>query len=157
MRRLLVTFTLFASFLLSGCGSAVTVATVATVAGPQMDVLTLSYNGQALTLELPASPTPTTYGSGYNFTVSGMAVFADGSTCADGLEFYTNPVGGGGFADSCIAGLAPYIGQGTQLFSGSVTEPTFIPGTYNFNAAGLPGVLTIAKKITVASTPTSGS
>ncbi len=150
-------FTLFGSLLVSGCGSTVTAISTATLALPQIDVLTLTYNGQALTLELPASPTPTTYGSGYNFTVSGMAVFANGSTCADGLEFYTDPVGGGGFADSCIAGLAPYTGQGTQMFSGSVTEPTFIPGIYNFNAGGLPGVLTIAKKLVSTTSAASGS
>ena len=108
------------------------------------DVFTLSYEGQTLTIDLPANPTPASYGLGYNFTVDGTALFSTGATCSDGLEFYTNPTGGGGFADSCIYGLAPYTDQGIQLFTGSVMDPTFIPGTYDFTTECGPGVLTIS-------------
>lgn len=118
---------------------------VAAYANPITDVFTLSYNNQQLTVDLPANPTPTSYGPGYNFTVSGTALLSSGQTCADGLEFYTYPLGGGGFADSCILGLAPYTDQGVQLFTGSVTDPTFIPGIYDFTAGGDPGVLTITQ------------
>ena len=119
-----------------------------------MVVLNLNYNSQALTIELPASPTPASYGPGFNFTVSAMATFSTGATCPDGLEFYTNPTGGGGFADSCIEGLTPYIDPGVQMFTGTVTEPTFVPGTYNFSVGGMAGVLTIAPKTTTP-VPTS--
>lgn len=104
--------------------------------------------------DLPANPVPTTFGLGYNFTVDGTAIFSTGKTCADGLEFYTYPTGGGGFADSCILGLAPYTDQGVQMFTGAVNDPTFILGTYDFNTDCGPGVLTIAQ---VAPTPEPSS
>jgi hypothetical protein len=111
---------------------------------PVTDQFTLTYGGQTLTIDILANPTPASFGLGYNFTVDGTAVFSTGKTCADGLEFYTNPTGGGGFADSCIYGLAPYTDQGIQLFTGSVTDPTFIPGTYDFTTQCGTGVLTIS-------------
>jgi hypothetical protein len=114
-------------------------------ANPILDVFTLSYGGQTLTIDFPANPTPASYGLGYNFTVDGTAVFSTGATCADGMEFYTYPTGGGGFADSCILGLAPYTDQGVQMFSGPVTDPTFIPGTYDFNTESGSGALTISQ------------
>lgn len=113
-------------------------------ASPITDVFTLNYAGQTLTFQLPANPVPTTYGPGYNFTIDVLGVFASGNTCADGLEFYTNPLGGGGFADSCIYGLAPYIDQGVQMFTGPVTDPTFVPGVYDFTTECGPGSLTIS-------------
>ena len=143
LRLLLSITTLSVALLMSACGG--TVLATAPQVTP-MDVLALSYNGDSLTLELPASPTPVTYGQGYNFTVAATAVLSTGATCNDGMEFYTNPVGGGGFADSCIQGLAPYIDPGVQMFTGSVTNPTLIPGIYKFNVGGLPGVLTITAK-----------
>jgi hypothetical protein len=157
VRFLLATTALSVSLLLSACGGTV-LATVPEVEVAPTDVLTLNFNGQTLSIELPASPTPASYGLGYNFTVQAMATLSTGDTCKDGLEFYTNPMGGGGFADSCIEGLAPYIDPGVQLFTGSVTEPTFIPGTYNFNVGGLAGVLTIIRQtVTPALSPTVGT
>jgi hypothetical protein len=157
VRFLLATTALFVSLLLSACGGTV-LATVPEAEVAPTDVLTLNFNGQTLSIELPASPTPASYGPGYNFTVQAMATLSTGDTCKDGLEFYTNPMGGGGFADSCIEGLAPYIDPGVQLFTGSVTEPTFIPGTYNFNVGGLAGVLTIIRQtVTPALSPTVGT
>jgi len=121
---------------------------------PLIDVFTLTYGGQTLTIDLPANPVPTSFGLGYNFTVDGTAIFSTGKTCSDGLEFYTYPTGGGGFADSCINGLAPYTDQGVQMFTGAVNNPTFILGTYDFTTDCGPGVLTIAR---VAPTPEPSS
>ena len=118
---------------------------VAAHANPVTDVFTITYGGQTETIDLPANPVPSTYGLGYNFTVNGIATFSGGGTCSDGLEFYTNPTGGGGFADSCISGLAPYTDQGVQLFTGPVTDPTFVTGTYDFNTNSESGVLTISQ------------
>ena len=119
-------------------------------ASPITDIFTITYGGQTETIELPANPVPASYGLGYNFTVNGTATFAGGGTCSDGLEFYTYPTGGGGFADSCISGLAPYTDQGVQLFTGSVNDPTFVPGTYDFNTNSGSGVLNISQ---LAATP----
>lgn len=127
---------------------------VAAHANPITDVFTITYGGQTETIDLPANPVPATYGLGYNFTVNGTATFAGGGTCADSLEFYTNPTGGGGFADSCINGLAPYTDQGVQLFTGSVTDPTFTTGTYDFNTNSGSGVLSISQ---LAATPEPSS
>ncbi len=77
--------------------------------------------------------------------MDGTAIFSTGKTCADGLEFYTYPTGGGGFADSCILGLAPYTDQGVQMFTGAINDPTYILGTYDFNTDSGPVVLTIAQ------------
>jgi hypothetical protein len=145
MRRWFAFSALFVTLLTSGCGSGVRIATTtpSTPAIP-MVLLTLTFNGQTLTLELAASPTPSTYGPAFNFTVSATVTFANGTTCADGMEFYTMPLGGGGFADSCILGLTPYIDPGVQMFTGDVTAPTFTPGNYLFLVGALPGSLTIA-------------
>ena len=123
-------------------------------ANPITDVLTITYGGQTETVDLPATPTPASFGLGYNFTVNGTATFAGGGTCSDSLEFYTNPTGGGGFADSCISGLAPYTDQGVQLFTGSVTDPTFTAGTYDFKTDTGSGVLSISR---LAATPEPSS
>jgi hypothetical protein len=120
-------------------------ASPVTTPSTSTDVFSLSYGGQSLTIDLPSSPTPASYGLGYNFTVDGTAVFSTGATCSDGLEFYTNPTGGGGFADSCISGLSPYTDQGVQVFTGSVSDPTFIPGVYDFTTDSGSGVLTISQ------------
>ena len=147
MRLLLTATMVFVSLSLTACGGIVLEGIPQTV---PTDILTVTYNGKTLTLELPASPTPATYGPGYNFTVAATATLSTGVTCADGLEFYTNPLGGGGFADTCIQGLAPYIDPGVQMFTGNVTDPTFVPGIYPFNVGGMAGVLTIAVKPPIA-------
>jgi len=155
VRLLVATTSVLVALSLTACGNTVQVASLSAVPtdlAVPTDMITLNFNGQALTIEVPASPTPASYGPGFNFTVQGMATLSTGGKCADGLEFYTNPIGGGGFADSCIQGLAPYIDPGIQLFTGSVTDPTFIPGTYDFNVGGLAGVLTI-----MPTSPTTGS
>lgn len=114
-------------------------------ANPIIQQFTLTYGGKTLTYTTPANPVPGSYGLGYNFTIEVLATFSTGLTCSDGLEFYTNPLGGGGFADSCILGLSPYTDQGIQLFTGSVIDPTFIAGIYDFNTDCGPGTLTIAE------------
>jgi len=104
-------------------------------ASPLVDQLTATYD--AVTL-----------------AVDGTALLSTGGTCSDGLEFYTNPAGGGGFADSCIRGLAPYTDQGIQLFTGRVTDPTFVAGTYDFHANGDSGVLMISQLTAAPEPPT---
>lgn len=127
---------------------------VAAHANPTTDVFTITYGGRTETIDLPENPVPATYGLGYNFTVKGTTTFAGGSTCADVLEFYTNPTGGGGFADSCMAGLAPHTDQGVQLFTGSVTNPTFTAGAYDFRTNSGSGMLSISR---LAATPEPSS
>ena len=121
---------------------------VAAHANPATDVFTITYGGHTETIDLPANPSPSTYGLGYGFTVHGTSTFTGGGTCSDTLEFYTSP--NGGFRDSCIHGLAPFSENDVQLFTGSVTDPTFIPGTYGFRTNSGSGLLNIAS---LAATP----
>ena len=125
---------------------------VAAFANPVTDIFTITYGGHKETIELPTNPTPATYGLGYDFTVRGSASSAGGG-CADSLEFYTSAAGGG-FSDSCLRGLAHGTQEDVQLFTGSVTNPTFVPGTYAFRTKSGTGLLDIAS---LAATPEPSS
>ena len=126
---------------------------VAAHANPVTDVFTITYGGHTETIDLPANPVPSTYGLGYGFTVHGTATAMGGATCADTLEFYTSPTGGG-FTDSCIHELAPFKDRGVQLFTGSITDPTFVPGIYAFHTNSGSGLLNISS---LAATPEPSS
>jgi len=125
---------------------------VAAHANPVTDVFTITYGGHTETIDLPASPVPSTYGLGYGFTVRGTATSMNGGTCSDTIGFYSSPTGG--FTDSCIHELAPLTDKGVQLFTGSVTNPTFVPGTYAFHTNSGSGLLNISS---LAATPEPSS
>jgi hypothetical protein len=108
------------------------------------DSFTLSWGDQTLTFVSPASPTPVNYLAGTYFSISPAATItpplAGGSFASESLNFFT-AAETGGFADEYFGIDAQ---DGVVLFSGDVTDPTFIPGTYDFTAANDgTGVLTI--------------
>lgn len=108
------------------------------------DSFALSWGGQTLTFVSPASPTPTMYLAGTYFVIEPPATItppvAGGSFASESFNFFT-AAEGGGFAETYFSIDAQF---GVVLFSGDVTDPTFIPGTYDFTIANdETGVLTI--------------
>ena len=113
-------------------------------ANPLEDVFTLSYGGQTLTFVSPAAPTPTTYLAGTYFSIEPITTITPplggGPSVSETLDFFTSAENGG-FAETYFGIDAQ---DGDVLFTGDVTDPTFIPGTYDFTTAGnSTGVLTI--------------
>jgi hypothetical protein len=108
------------------------------------DSFTLSWGGQTLTFESPANPTPALFLAGTYFVIDPAATItppvAGGSFASEMLNFFTGAEGGG-FAETYFGIDAQ---DGVLLFSGDVSDPTFIPGTYDFTTGNdETGVLTI--------------
>ena len=89
---------------------------------------TVSGNASAL-FSLDSSPTPTSSGTD-DFTITGVNGTFNGSATTFDLLFY-DTTESGGFDISGLLSLA-----GDQLFTGSTSSPTFIPGTFTLSTYG---------------------
>jgi hypothetical protein len=92
---------------------------------------TLTEGGNTETFTLPLSPTPNLVGSDF-FTLENVPVLLDGVSNTDTFDFLDAAEGGGlNDADIPDGGLGIFhIVTNQQLFSGTLTDPTFVPGTY---------------------------
>ena len=126
MRSFFVSFALLAAF--------------AIPTAVRADNFVLAGGGSTLSFSLPSSPAPTSTDSN-GFSVSNVAVTFNGTPGTDEIDFFT-AADSGGFSDS-------YFGDAStdQLFTGSVSDPTFTLGTYTLSDSdGLPyGIVTISK------------
>jgi len=125
MRSLFVSFALLAAFALPTAARA--------------DNFVISGGGSTLTFSLASSPTPSSAGAN-SFDVSDVAATFNGAPATDGVSFFT--AASGGLSDAYFGDLS-----GDQLFTGSVSDPTFTPGIYTLSDSdGLPyGMVTISK------------
>lgn len=125
------------------------------------DQFTITGNGDTYSFMLPASPTDiTSYNPGYLFDQMNVPVVADGSATVDNITFYTAQDGGGTtLYDAGGNGVVLDTFQiGTaeaQLFSGDVTSPTFLLGT--FQLTDEMGDPTYSITISTAETPEPSS
>ena len=78
-----------------------------------------------LTASLAASPTPSSFVPGVSFTLNASVTF-EGDTLSGPVTFYT--AGGAGGGGSTFSGPV--------LFSGPVSAPTFLLGTYTLSGMG---------------------
>jgi hypothetical protein len=76
-----------------------------------------------LTASIPASPTPASSVAGVSFDLSGISATFEGNTLTGDVTFFTAGGAGGGGT----------IFTGPELFSGLVSSPTFILGTYSLS------------------------
>lgn len=105
-----------------------------------LDVFTLTGNGLNLSFTAPATPQPESSDPTLGFFLDNLKVTANGqSYTASPADFFVSDVGGG-FALQDGDDLIQYFSfSGPQLFTGSVTAPTFLQSTFNLQAVFCPG------------------
>jgi hypothetical protein len=75
-----------------------------------------------ISLSLPASPTPSSFTADF-FELASVPLIVDGDSVTENIDFYTLAAGGG-------AGGAGVRANGSQLFTGPTSSPTFLIGTF---------------------------
>lgn len=122
-----------------------------------VDLFTLTAPGQVSVFTIAATPTAIPNGPN-DFVVNGISTTTNGVTTTTAYDFYTTFFGGG-FTNLTSIPTQDYFG--TQLFSGTTTNPTFISGVYSLSsmAAGdIPdSTLTISGPTGTAVTPEPSS
>jgi hypothetical protein len=78
------------------------------------------------TFTLPESPTPTGVGSN-DFWITNVPVWINGTTLVDESVYFIK-LATGGLGIQIPGGF--FFDEGPQLFTGSLSNPTFLPGTY---------------------------
>jgi hypothetical protein len=76
-----------------------------------------------LTATIAASPTPASYVPGVSFDLSSISTSFEGNTLTGDVTFFTAGGGGGGGTDF----------SGPILFSGLVSSPTFLLGSFDLS------------------------
>jgi hypothetical protein len=84
--------------------------------------------GSGISFSLPSDPTPTSYVNGA-FSLDNITVDINGTNHTDDVYFYTS-YGLGGTSDI----LGDFNLTGAQLFTGSVSDPTFMTGDFTFSS-----------------------
>jgi hypothetical protein len=82
--------------------------------------------GDVFSFTLPASPTPTGTGSN-EFWLTNVPVSINGATPINESVFFLQ-LATGGLGIQTPGGF--FFDEGPQLFTGSLSNPTFLPGTY---------------------------
>jgi hypothetical protein len=103
-----------------------------------MDGFTITYGSNVATFTLPASPIPTGTNAACladlppEFCISDVTVIVNGvAETGNTLEFF-DASQGGGLAVTPGGTVVPFIDTGVaQLYSGDVTMPTFLLGTFD--------------------------
>lgn len=98
------------------------------------DQFTLTDQGDVYSFQLPSSPTVSSQTADYFFTLNSVNVTVNGRQGVSSITFFNN----GGFE----FGTGAYINDfGKELFSGTDSNPAFLPGSYqlvnNPNYAGV--------------------
>lgn len=104
-------------------------------AAPSAFADTINYSfsafGETATFSLPSNPTPSVIGSDY-FQINNVTVNVSGfGTITGNLDFFDTAGGGG-------AGTGSNILNGPQLFSGSLSTPTLLTGTFALSGTVTP-------------------
>ena len=138
------TLTLLATSLLAPALAHADTFTLTSVTDPGFTVFTFS---------LPHSPTPAaidTVNGDFSMPITATVSGPTGtSTITDALQVYTTAAGGG-FADTYF--FAPY---GPQLFTGTLSAPTFIDSTFNLSTVQGSGITDYVLTITGAASTTT--
>ena len=108
------------------------------------DTFSITGNGQSVSFSLPGTVAPSSSNSTSGLVVDGVPVDVNGVVLTTDIGFGLG--GGNSFPDMFLGDGAsvgdentasgyPYYtyADGSQLFSGSVTDPTFTPGTYTID------------------------
>lgn len=138
----------------------IAVATTIAAHATTTDQFTVTGLGDTYTFSLPASPTVSLLDGGMDFYQLSVPVLVNGTMTTDDLEFYTAASYGGlTFYDSASGNTvadAFQIGTSvTQLFSGDVSSPTFLLGTFQLTDGN--GDPTYSINISTATTPEPSS
>ncbi|HEX9198414.1 MAG TPA: PEP-CTERM sorting domain-containing protein [Acidobacteriaceae bacterium] len=99
-----------------------------------------------LTASISASPTPSSTVAGTSFTLSSVSATFEGQTLTGPVTFFTAGGAGGGGT----------IFSGPLLFSGPVTSPTFLLGTFTLSGLadlGNGGLQTVTGSLTISQLP----
>lgn len=123
-----------------------------------IDLFTLTDGTNTMTWSLPSSPTPNLVDPAgtSGFVVDGVTVTENGTTTVtQALEFYTSSSFGGAsnFPEFPVTLFDLF---GAQVFMGSESSPTFVPGSYMFTDPCDSWVLSDAEDLTLNITPSSG-
>jgi hypothetical protein len=101
-----------------------------------VDTFTYTFDGNTFVWQLPSSPT---IGAG-DFTLGNFFAILDVPYSENGVaqtpsefDFFSFPLGEGGFEIITPSLTSPANTFGAQLYSGMEDAPTFIPGTYQLN------------------------
>lgn len=100
------------------------------------DIFTLTDGTNVVTFSLPASPTPAS-NNGLSFALTNpipLLVNGVAETTFFDTRFFLQSDGGGLFISTFFTPTLGFQADlfGPQLFTGDLTAPTFIPGTYTF-------------------------
>jgi PEP-CTERM motif len=142
-------------------GLVLTALAVATPAfATTMDNFTIDVpGGTVYTFSLPSTPTVSGSGTDY-FSVNGVAITITGNGTQSGNTFFDNTVGFG-VGGLAIYGLTPSTldldYEGPVLFNNSVTNPTFLTGTFTLESDADPGVSADDATVTITATPEPGT
>ena len=90
--------------------------------------------GNVYTFTLPASPTPTGVGSN-DFWITDVPVSTNGNAYVNESVYFIQ-LATGGLGIQIPGGF--FFDEGPQLFTGTLSNPTFVPGTYTVNADNAP-------------------
>jgi hypothetical protein len=113
-------------------------------------------NGNTFTWQLPSSPTiePGDAVPGMSFLIPGVTFTKNGATAVGSLDFFNgSPLVGGGFNRATSSAIL-IDAFGPQVYKGSETAPTFVPGTYAFTDFASPTAATPIKAIAIDSSGT---
>jgi hypothetical protein len=141
------------TMLRSGLAAALFLSATQAQAATLVFTLTGSYNA---TWQLDSSPVISSFVPGSSFNVNSVpGTYGGVAQTASVLQFYT-PAGLGGFSIGLSSGTA-FVSSGPQLFSGTLSAPTFLTGTFALTQFTqlLPGsgTLTIAPLATAVPEP----
>lgn len=109
------------------------------------DTFILTSSGNTLVFYTPASPTPaSSNGSFQGFSLDPVNVTTNGTAAQQSVSFYAGGSNGGGMSIQGAGQGAKYDGgsglvvdqSGSPLFSGTLSQPTFLPGTYSLSNLG---------------------
>jgi len=109
------------------------------------DLFLLTSGGTSISFSLPASPTPLATGTTCDSSSTGVfcsdvSVTIGGVTTSDFVNFYDTGDGGGLAIGATLDPPTYIVDQlGDQLFSGALTTPTFLLGSYSLTNSFIGG------------------
>jgi hypothetical protein len=136
---------------------AATVAAAALAAPAQAAVLNFTISGDySASFQIDSSPTPNEFIGGTGFVIWNVPVTGTDAGTFD-LGFFDGSLGGGMSIIDPATFEALFVADGPQLYTGSVSAPTFLTGTFELTEYEGTGsyTLTIANVVTAVPEPAS--
>lgn len=125
------------------------------------DTFTLTGGSTTISFSLAASPTLSGTGTACpsdidgEFCIDGTTLTVNGKTSTGDFEFYDMTNLGGLDIVNLATGNYVVDQYGAQLFTGTVSAPTFTPGTYALLNFGIPATYTQDFSLTIAAPSTT--